>query len=192
MRSICPTCLCERDTHIVHKLDTLPVCGEPTDVEADIRVCDVCGEEIADLELDGITILKAYAIYRSRHGLLGPDEALAIRERYSLTQREFARLLGWSPATVNRYERTGCMSSAHNQVLRAMQDQAGVQRLLDSRSPVLTREEAAKYNTKLIRQDQVGQASDPEQETLCPSCGGSVGKTDRFCKHCGVSLSEAR
>lgn len=145
MKSFCPRCEAEQETEVRRKQETLNVRGEAIVVDADVRICRVCGEEIVDPLLDDVTLLRAYEAYRTKHGFLGPMEVRRIRTDHGLTQREMARLLGWSPATVNRYERVGCMSQAHNTALRMLTDPQGMKRLLDERARELTPEELARF-----------------------------------------------
>lgn len=66
---------------------------------------------------------KAREIYRERHGLLGPDEILALRKRLGLSQFALADLLGLGNNTVSRWE-TGrkVPSASMDRFLRLLKD----------------------------------------------------------------------
>lgn len=118
----CEYCDHFRPSHVEEREETYEVRGESITVRAPLRVCDVCGNVMADEELDGALLAKAYTEYRRRHGLLTPEEIRAIREKYNLSQDAAARLLGWSPATFARYESGALQDFAHDELLRRMRD----------------------------------------------------------------------
>ncbi len=117
MRKYCEECGREVETKVITRQEIYVVCGESIDVEAQIRVCEVCGEEFFDEELDSTTLLKAYNIYRQMHKLLLPEEIRQIREQYNLSQRSFAKLLNWGDKTIHRYENGSIQDKAHNSLL---------------------------------------------------------------------------
>ncbi|MBQ7926145.1 MAG: DUF4065 domain-containing protein [Lachnospiraceae bacterium] len=117
MRKYCEECGREVETKIVSRQETYMVCGETVEVNAQIKVCVNCGEDFYDEELDEITLLKAYNIYRQRHKLLLPEEIKEIREQYKLSQRSFAKLLNWGDKTIHRYENGSIQDKAHNSLL---------------------------------------------------------------------------
>jgi HTH-type transcriptional regulator/antitoxin MqsA len=62
---------------------------------------------------------RATARIREEDGLLTPEQVLAVRQRYGLTQPEFERLLGVGTNTVVRWERgTVPQNSAADSLLR--------------------------------------------------------------------------
>lgn len=121
-KAFCPECQRETPSRIVTKEESYPVKGEPTSIVARVRVCAECGSEIYDHVLDDENLQQAYGLYRDRHGYLGPDKVREIRKRYGLSQRGLAGVLGWSPATINRYESNGVWTRAHNEVLKLLDD----------------------------------------------------------------------
>ncbi|MEA4884358.1 MAG: DUF4065 domain-containing protein [Clostridia bacterium] len=83
-----------------------------------------------DSELDGHNIALAFAQYCRSKGLLSREDVIAIRDRYRLSQRGLALLLGWSPATIARYETGAIPSGAHSEQLRHFGDDAEYARSL--------------------------------------------------------------
>ena len=99
----CPAC----GTVMRERLAQLrrPVNGEEVTVPSASHLwCPSCGEIVLRFGEAKHLHQQALAIYRSRHGLLAPDEIRAIRERLGLTQTELARLLRLSANTVARWE----------------------------------------------------------------------------------------
>src|SRR5258708_1018532 len=77
---------------------------EPITVEAHnipSEVCPYCKERYFG---PAAARIRTAAVCRAL-GLLTPDEIQAIRERFGLTQAEFARLTGIGEATISRWER---------------------------------------------------------------------------------------
>jgi putative zinc finger/helix-turn-helix YgiT family protein len=68
----------------------------------------------------------AVAIYRRKHGLLSADEIRALRERFKLTQTEFARLLRLGANTLSRWEAgRNAQTEAMDTLLRLIRDLPG-------------------------------------------------------------------
>jgi putative zinc finger/helix-turn-helix YgiT family protein len=107
-------------TRIVEREIELPVKGEPTKIKAKVRICDECGGECYDEELENALFKDAYDLYRQRHNIVSPEEIRAIREKYGLSQRGLAALLGWGEVTIHRYEGGSIADEAHNQLLHLL------------------------------------------------------------------------
>ena len=107
-------------THCAERTHSFEIKGETIEVTAPSRVCDDCENEIYDCELSDALLQQAYAIYRERHNLLAPEQILALRERYGLSQRGLAALLGLGEVTVYRYENGSLPDDAPNHLLRLM------------------------------------------------------------------------
>ena len=58
--------------------------------------------------------------YRKQVGLLTSSEIKRIREKYRISQKEFSEILGWSPATITRYENHQVQDRAHDDILRKL------------------------------------------------------------------------
>ena len=121
-RVFCPECDEERLPRLETRRETLSVRGEAQCVTAEVLVCPVCGQDLADQERDGRTLVSAYNAYRQRHGLLRPVEIRELRERYHLSQRSMAKLLGLGLATIQRYESGALQDDAHDMLLRCFAD----------------------------------------------------------------------
>lgn len=120
MAVYCPNCKDDRPYQVIRRQETYPVHGEPITVDAQIAVCQGCGLEISVAPLDDATLRSAFEQYRIAHGLLTAAEIVHLRERYQLSQRGLANLLGWGIITIQRYENGGIQDLAHDQVLRSL------------------------------------------------------------------------
>ena len=110
---------CNDDVHFSHREVThdLDVRGTRIQVALSAYVCPHCDHVRSHPQHDPLE--AAYREYRQIHDLLQPEEVLAIRERYQLSQDAFAKLLGMSPATIARYETGSLQDEAHDHLLRA-------------------------------------------------------------------------
>jgi len=145
----CPTCDAERELEIKVVEQTFPVRGEPIKVEAEVAFCTVCGEEVFDRELDFSALERAYAKYRWLKDIPAPAEIIALRKKYGLGQRALAKLLGWSPATVYRYEKGAIPVPAHAEMLKRLADPEEMEKLLEKRADRLTPREYARVKEKI-------------------------------------------
>ncbi len=146
----------EDQTRIVTREETFPVKGEPITILASVRVCDKCGEDVYDRELDSASLLKAYDVYRSIHGLIGPTDIKAMREKYALTQRGLSNLLGMGEITIHRYESGSIPDEVHNQLLIMVQSPGNMKRILKTRGDVLSASQRKKIGERvdqLIREE---------------------------------------
>ncbi len=142
MMKYCPKCEAVRDCKVEPRAETYPVRGEEIEIEANVLVCPICGEDVFDKELDASNLQKVYDVYRAKHDLLAPWEIRKIRERYGLSQRGMSRLLGWGEITLHRYEAGGVPDRVHNDLLKMISTNEGMARYIQERSSSVPREEA--------------------------------------------------
>ncbi len=141
MKLYCPVCDCKQEIEIIEKEETYSVKGEPITIMASVCTCVTCHEEILSLEYDDNNICKAYAIYRSRHNLLQPEEIKAIREQYNITQVTFARILGVGDKTIARYENGSLQDEAINNLIFLAKDPKNFAALLEKNQNSISCEE---------------------------------------------------
>jgi putative zinc finger/helix-turn-helix YgiT family protein len=144
MRKYCEKCEREVDTKVITKKETYSVCGENIEIDAQILVCAECGEELYCEELDNATLVKAYNEYRVRHKLLLPNEIKKIRNQYGLSQRSFAKLLGWGDKTICRYENGSIQDRAHNSLLLFLREPENMRTYITENEIVLDERKKAK------------------------------------------------
>ena len=121
----CPSC----GTKMAQRRATLrlQVNGEEVPAPSALHLgCPKCGEIVLRFQDAKRLHEDATAIYRKRHGLLSADEIRAIRERYSLTQADLARLLRLGDNTVSRWESgRNVQTAAMDILLRLIRDLPG-------------------------------------------------------------------
>lgn len=133
MKKYCDICGKEVNTKLITKEECYTVCGEDIVITTKVRICEDCGEELFDEELDNGTLVKVYNEYRRKHKLLLPDEIKQIREQYGMSQRGFAKLLNWGDKTIRRYENGSLQDKAHNSILIFLREPLNMkQYLLDN------------------------------------------------------------
>ncbi len=113
----CPVCREDQEYEIRKETETYPVKNEPVTIDADVTYCSGCGEQIWNQEIDDANLKNAFRIYRTKHGLLQPEEIKRIREKYALTQVAFAQILGLGEKTIARYESGSLQDSAPNNLI---------------------------------------------------------------------------
>lgn len=130
--AFCPNC--EEYTKATSRIEkeVYNVRGEPIEIEAEVATCQKCGEKIFDEERDSRNLEKAYSLYRKEHNLLTPDEIRKMREKYGLSQRALARLLGWGEITIHRYENGAIQDNAHDNLLRLIEDPQNMRKFFDA------------------------------------------------------------
>ena len=110
--------------------------GETLHIEYPVKACPSCGTTEVEQSVDPSEI--AFAEYRKRKQLLTPERIKEIRERYLLSQKSFAALLGMSEATINRYDGGGIQAEAHDQAIRGSETPDAMRDLLGRRGDRLS------------------------------------------------------
>lgn len=99
-------------TNVLHNIK-----GEEISLEVMLPYCSVCDSQLSDLDIDEKHFDMALDEYRKRKDLLYPHEIKAIRESYGISQRAFARALGFAEPTINRYEQGAIQDVVHNNLI---------------------------------------------------------------------------
>lgn len=134
----CYNCDKYNTVDIIKRNEIYVVKGEPIEIEVQICICEGCGEELFDKELDELNIERAFDIYRKKHELLSPEEIKAIRESYGLSQGAFSELLNWREVTLNRYEMGAVQDKDHNNTLILLRNPENMLNILEKNSGILT------------------------------------------------------
>ncbi|HEY2839410.1 MAG TPA: type II TA system antitoxin MqsA family protein [Pirellulales bacterium] len=142
---------CGHDTDIRRETERTEylVRGEAIAVDVTVRVCPSCGVKEIDTSL-GDPVEFAFREYRTRHGLLQPEEIRQIRERCGASQLSLATLLGMSQATLNRYEGGSIQEATHDNVLRACRDANFFRDLFARRGHLLTHGQSARVERSFV------------------------------------------
>jgi len=126
----CPNCEQYCPTKLENRRERYTVRGRDIEVPVEALLCAKCGESIGSNEKDKEILDAVHAEYRRQADLLTPERIKEIRDRYRLSQRSFAALLGMSEATINRYEQGGLQDPAHDTAIRACEAPEFVRNLL--------------------------------------------------------------
>ncbi len=145
----CCECGKLQDTSVIQKEQMLEVKGVPITLSVNVRICNACGEEILDEELDNETLNAFYREYRRKMHLLTPEEIASIRERYGLSQISFSKLLGFGDKTITRYENGAIQDVCHDNLIRLMGNIESFTDLWNNRKFCLSPRDQEKINKLL-------------------------------------------
>lgn len=145
----CSECLDVTICSTEKKEKTFKIRGENIVINAEFVRCHSCNKYIADLERDENNYQQAFDVYRKRKNLLIPSKITAIRNKYGMSQRVFAKLLGWSHATLSRYESGGLQSISHNNELILLSKLENMSDLLEMNKANLTDKEYLRVRNNL-------------------------------------------
>jgi putative zinc finger/helix-turn-helix YgiT family protein len=151
IRDACPHCEAMRDIEVRRERETMKIRGEDVEFESEYRVCATCGKDYADLDQMDADLAAARAVYRARHGIIGPDQIVALRARYDASQKAFARVLDIGDLTINSYEQGILPSGAHNSLLKLAAIPENFKQLYDANKGALTERQRAKIERALAR-----------------------------------------
>lgn len=159
IRDACPHCEAMRDIEVHRERETMKIRGEDVEFESEFMVCTTCGKDFADLDQIDHDLEAARAVYRARHGIIGPKEIVAMRARYDVSQKSFAKLLDIGELTINSYEQGVILSGAHNSLLRLAAVPENFLRLYGSHKDRLSERQKAKIERALSRLGVQGEAT---------------------------------
>ncbi len=100
---MCPICG-EGTIKVKRKPEAFEYKGQVLTLELTVYSCDVCGEAFFDNEEMKKQQKTIKDFQRKIDGLLTSEEIKRIREKYGLSQRELARILGVAEKSIAKYE----------------------------------------------------------------------------------------
>lgn len=142
----CNACDAIVKTRVVEKEQTLVIKGLEITLNAQVRVCANCGEDVLDENLDDKTLDLFYNEYRKRENLLLPNEIRDIRTKYGLSQAVFAKLLGFGEKTITRYENGAIQDVCHDNLIRLMRSTETFSALWETRKQLMSSSVRRKVN----------------------------------------------
>lgn len=77
--------------------------GYEFDLKVEVPVCENCGNEIYDDEIEEKIREKANIIIREKKNIITCDEIKKILKKYNVSQKTMSKLLGWGEITLTRY-----------------------------------------------------------------------------------------
>lgn len=149
MNKYCLECDDYKEAELRSVERTLSVKGEDITLSIDEYFCKDCGDSIYDEEQDSKNLLLFYDEYRRRNNLLSAAQIKAIRQKYGLTQVQFARLLGFGDKTITRYERGAIQDEAHDNLIRQMESEENFRKIFNLRKGNLAEIDQRRIETRL-------------------------------------------
>lgn len=115
--------LCGGESPRVREVRAVPIGFRTAVIEDDFYRCPTCDEVVYLGGMADETSRKATAVIRAEDGLLSPDDIVALREKYGLSQAALERLIGAGEKTVVRWERgTVAQNKTADTLLRVLGD----------------------------------------------------------------------
>lgn len=145
----CPECDKEVHASLHNQLTSLSVRGELVTYSETVAICPDCGSAIGDARIEGANLERAYAIYRSIHGVLSPAEVKDLRQSYGLSLREFSKFLGFGEQTTYRYEHGDIPDQSHNTTMLSARSVEGARLLLSQNGSRLSSRSKAKVEQRI-------------------------------------------
>lgn len=102
--------------------ETYKIRGENIKIKAKAKFDKNTNEQIFDEKLDNNAIKKAFDVYRKNHNIISPKRIKDLREKFGLSQRDFATLLGVSPTTIAVYETGSLPNESNNFILTGLEE----------------------------------------------------------------------
>jgi HTH-type transcriptional regulator/antitoxin MqsA len=138
--------MCGGEATLVQEPHSLMMGTRPVTIDDEFYRCARCGE---DFYIDGMeveTFRRAAAKVREEDGLLTPNDIVALREKYGLTQAGLERLIGAGEKTVVRWERgTVAQNQTADTLLRVLDGHPDVvARLAEERGVALRKRARAR------------------------------------------------
>jgi HTH-type transcriptional regulator/antitoxin MqsA len=119
--------ICGGTATLVEEPHTMSMAGRPVTYEDRFYRCSQCGEAYYNGTMATESFRRAAAVIRAEDGLLGPDEIVAIRAKYGLSQAALEQLIGAGEKTVVRWEKgTVAQNKTADTLLRVLADHPDV------------------------------------------------------------------
>ncbi len=148
MKARCPGCKKDMDIKSISGEEIVEIRGEQIVVPSQRRTCSSCAYEFENDKSPEV-LDAAFREYRSRHGLLQPEEIQEWRKRHTFSQRELSQLLGWGGVTLSRYENGALQTEAHEQMLRLVMEPSNLLKLVETSGDLLSKSKKDRLLRKL-------------------------------------------
>ncbi len=149
MNSFCPYCSDLKKIETGSREELIRVKGLDVTIGAEYSQCTDCNNVFYSMDQEESNINCAYEIYRKEKNILSLESIKKLRETYKLSQRQFARLLGWSETIISQYESGRIPDRAHNDELMLLQDPKDMMRLYHKNNGLLNEDERASVGERI-------------------------------------------
>ncbi len=104
-------------------------------LEVEVPICNKCGEEIYDEEIEDEIVDRANARIREETNIIKKEEIISILMEYNVSQKFMSRMLGWGEITLTRYISAGYTpSKVNSDKLKSLKNPYEVQYLMSKRN----------------------------------------------------------
>lgn len=117
-KKLCIQCMEEHEVYTVLITDTVVFKGKEVSFNGIYEYCENSEELMETEEMIKKNKLTMIDIYREEVGLLTSYNILNIRDKYSVSQKDFSEILDWGRTTITRYENHQVQDRAHDDVLK--------------------------------------------------------------------------
>lgn len=148
---VCPSCEAVRNIRIEHKKELTKIRKEEVEIDSVFSVCSSCGKSFVTLPQMEENLKKARDAYRQNHAIISPEEIIALRAKYDISQKAFAKILDIGELTINEYEQGVLPSGAHNSLLQLVKKTENFISLFEKNKSHLSERQIKKLETALAR-----------------------------------------
>ncbi|MGE7219239.1 type II toxin-antitoxin system antitoxin SocA domain-containing protein [Priestia koreensis] len=126
---------CFERTLVEHKIvkDKVELHGETITYDAERYLCTKCHQYTDNDELTDRNFKTIYRKYQEKKNMLKSEDFLYIRKDiYQISTRLMAQLVGWSPATISKYENGSLQTKKHDTHFKTYLDPRSMKRAFDN------------------------------------------------------------
>lgn len=128
-QGMCPHCEDFRTIQNKTQKEQVKVRKDTVTIDAVYSVCQSCGGDFVSLDQMDANLKAARNKYCVKNGIILPNEIVALRKKYNVSQKTFAKILDIGELTINSYEQGAVPSGAHNSLLRLVADSENMKKL---------------------------------------------------------------
>ncbi len=152
---LCLCCMEIHDVQIVEVEETTTFKEIPVKYFARYEYCDRADELLSGSEFTASNDIAMKNAYRKVSHLLTTDEIIGIRNKYDISQKDLACILGWGEKTITRYEGHQVQDAAHDFVLRKVSEEPGILfEFLKRNQSAISADAYQKYKAVIERQHE--------------------------------------
>ena len=121
MKVYCPYCSEEKE-YVIDKREVKEFRGKSVATYENVAVCTVCKNDLYISKLEDENSKRIYEAYRQKENIIAPEDIIALRNKYDISQRELTAILGFGKMTINRYERGGVPTKSQSDYIKLLID----------------------------------------------------------------------
>lgn len=108
------------ETYVKNHTNTFEIKGENIEITVPARFDSKTNKIVDDMELDNQAVKMAQDKYRKKYNYVSPNDIKALRQKWNLTQKQLANIIGWSPSTIALYEVGEIPTKSNNRLLKVL------------------------------------------------------------------------